>query len=161
MKNKIAIFFVLFLSCSFNAYTQPVKKAKIEEIVAYISAADHPVVVNFWATWCAPCVHELPYFQSNISRYADQQVELVLVSLDFANAFPKKVKEFIKKNDYKATFFWLDESNADHFCPPIDEKWSGGIPATLFLNKKNGFRSFFERQLTEPQLKLELEKLVK
>jgi thiol-disulfide isomerase/thioredoxin len=140
---------------------QKVQRVKIEELAAYIKKADHPLIVNFWATWCVPCVHELPYFQAGAKKYSEQKVELVLVSLDFAPDYPKKIEEFLKKNQYSGSFYWLDETNADHFCPKIDERWDGAIPASLFLNPKTGYRSFYERQLTEPQLELELKALVK
>lgn len=157
--KKTILAAILLASAQFLA-AQNVKRIKIEELAGYIKAADHPLVVNFWATWCVPCVHELPYFQSGVKKYSEQKVELVLVSLDFENDYPGKVTKFLKDNKYEGRFYWLDESNADHFCPQIDSKWDGAIPATLFLNTKTGYRSFFQRQLTEPQLELELKALV-
>lgn len=143
------------------AFSQTIKKVKIEELAAYIQKSDHPLVVNFWATWCAPCVEELPYFNEEIKKFADQKAELVLVSLDFADAYPAKLATFLKKNNYSASFYWLNETNADHFCPQIDSSWTGSIPSTLFINNKTGYKKFFERQLTHPQLTLNLKELVK
>lgn len=143
------------------AAAQSVKKVKIEELAAYIQSSDHPLVVNFWATWCAPCIEEIPYFQKEIKKYAGQRAELLLVSLDFPDAYRTKLPAFIKKHNYEATFFWLDETNADHFCPKIDPKWDGAIPATLFVNNKKSYRKFFGRQLTEPQFVLNMQELVK
>jgi hypothetical protein len=68
--------------------------------------------------------------------------------------------DFIKKKKFSASFFWLDESNADYFCPKVDPKWSGGIPATLLINKRTGYRKFFERQLTDRQVEPEIKLLV-
>jgi len=154
---------IIALLClvAFSGTTQEVKKVKIDDLMKYIEASDHPLVVNFWATWCSPCTHELPYFQSNIKNFADKKVELILVSLDFKFDYPRKVVDFIKKEKYSGTFFWLDETNADLFCPKIDERWDGGIPATLFINKKTSYRNFFARQLTEDQFKSELKNLIK
>ena len=142
------------------AQAQSVKKVKIEELADYIRKSDHPLVVNFWATWCAPCVEEIPYFQSEIKKYADQKVELILVSLDFPEAYPKQIATFIQKKKFEASFYWLNETNADHFCPQIDEKWSGSIPSTLFINNKTGYKKFFERQLTDRQFPIEIKALV-
>lgn len=154
------LFTVLALCIANIAFAQNIKKVKIEELADYIAKSDRPLVVNFWASWCAPCVKEIPYFHEEIKKYAEQKAELVLVSLDFADAYPAKIASFIKKNNYDASFFWLNETNADHFCPLIDSKWTGSIPSTLFVNNKKSYRKFFERQLTEPQFAIEMKELV-
>src|SRR5690349_12945397 len=118
MMKKIVLL-VIFASAYYFVSAQKIQKAKMEALADYIKKADHPVVVNFWATWCAPCTHELVYFESNIKKYKEQKIELILVSLDFPKDYPSKVAEFLKKNQYEGSFFWLDETNADHFCPMI------------------------------------------
>ena len=158
MKRLICLS-LLFCIVVFAA-AQTVRKVSINELDNYIQSSTRPLIVNFYATWCTPCLHELPYFQSTTAKYASQNVELVLVSMDYVKTAAKKVQGFVEKNKLKGTLFWLDETNADVFCPRIDPKWSGGIPATLFLNKSKGYRKFFERQLTEPQFELEVRKLV-
>jgi hypothetical protein len=84
----------------------------------------------------------------------------VLVSLDFGTYYPKKIVDFIKEKKFKATFFWLDETNADIFCPRIDPKWDGTIPVTLLINNKTGYRKFMNRQMTDRQVEPEVKKLV-
>ena len=141
--------------------TQQVKKVKINEIEEIIIKSDHPVVISFWATWCLPCIHEIPYLQSTIAKYQDKNVELVFVSLDFRESYPKAIEAFVKKNGYEASFYWLNETNADQFCPKIDPKWDGSIPATLFLNNKTNYRKFYDRQLTPLQVEAELKTQLK
>ena len=158
----IKIFSILFLFflCS-NVGGQNVKKVKIDALESYINSSDHPLVISFWATWCTPCLHEIPWLQDAVEKQREKKVEYILVSLDFTEAYPKKIVHFIKQQNFNATFFWLDETNADHFCPKIDEKWSGGIPANLFVNNKTNYRKFIGRQLTERQAIAETELLVK
>jgi thiol-disulfide isomerase/thioredoxin len=148
----------LLLLTSF-AFTQTVRKVKITEVEAYINNSDHPLVVNCWATWCAPCVEEIPYFMETVKKYSDQKVELLLISLDFAKSYPTKIQELIKKNHFDATFFWLNETNADYFCPKIDPKWDGTLPSTVFINNKTGYRQFYGRPMTDRQIALEVSKL--
>ena len=157
------IFFAAFclLMLNFNLSAQDIKKVKIGDLQSYIEKSDHPLIINFWATYCVPCVHEIPYFQTEAGKYKNDGVELILVSLDLPDLYPKKIYAFAKKENYTSSILWLDESNADYFCPKIDKNWSGGIPSTLFINNKSSYRKFYERQLTEPQLEENIKALVK
>jgi thiol-disulfide isomerase/thioredoxin len=112
-----------------------------------------PLIVNMWATWCKPCIEEIPYFLEEIKDNRKDSLQLLLVSLDFKEAFPEKISSFAKKRKFDAPILWLDESNADYFCPKIDPKWSGAIPATLFVNPKTGYRKFAEEQVSHQELK--------
>lgn len=160
--NMRILLIVLLASLSFlEGRSQTVKKVKIGEIEDLIRNADYPLVVSFWATWCRPCIHEIPYLQETVEKYSDRNVELVLVSLDFKESFPSVIESFVRKNGYKASFFWLNETNADQFCPKIDPKWDGSIPATLFVNNKTGYRKFYDRQLTPLQVEAEIKNQVK
>lgn len=161
MSKKLFPVLCAFLLIGAAGFSQTIKKVKIEDLAEYIKKSDHPLVVNFWATWCAPCVEELGYFSTEIKKFQQQKAELVLVSLDFEDAYPAKIASFVKKKKYEASFYWLNETNADHFCPQIDPKWTGSIPSTLFINNKTGYRKFFERQLTHPQFTLNMQELVK
>jgi len=109
---------------------------------------DTTYVVNFWATFCKPCIAEIPDFIKTIEKYKSKKVKLLLVSLDLPTFYPAKIAEFVKKNNYKTNIAWLNETNADHFCPMIDAKWSGAIPATIIVNNKTGYRKFFEDQVS-------------
>jgi len=150
MKILLCLLFILSVYLPLSA--QQIRKVKIGEVEEYIKKTDHPLVISFWATWCAPCVEEIPYLQESVKKAFAKKVELILISLDFASFYPKKVADFISKKKFKARFFWLDETNADEFCPRIDEKWSGSIPATLFINPQTNYRKFFETQLTPEQV---------
>jgi thiol-disulfide isomerase/thioredoxin len=152
-------FFLLFISLS--GVSEPIKKWKIEELVKYIESTESTIVVNFWATWCKPCIAELPYFHSVTGKYAGEKVKLLLVSLDFPRDYPGRIADFAKKNNYTAEIVWLDETDADHFCPKIDSSWSGAIPASLIYNKKSSFRRFVEGQVKAERLDAEIRNSMK
>lgn len=140
------------LSLGAESQQGQVRKWKITDLEAYIAKADHPVIVNFWATFCVPCNKEIPYFQSTAAKYQQQGVELILVSLDLPDYYPGRIAAFVKKQGYNATLAWLNETDADYFCPRVDKQWTGGIPSSLFVNNKIHYRRFYDRQLTELQV---------
>jgi thiol-disulfide isomerase/thioredoxin len=154
------IFIILLLATGMICSAQTIRKIKITDLEQTIAQSDHPLIVNFWATFCVPCVKEIPYFQSTVARYQEEQVELILVSLDLPDYYPAKIASFAQGRGFTARIVWLDETNADYFCPRVDPKWSGGIPSSLFLNNKTHYRRFFDRQLTEPQVDLEIKKML-
>lgn len=158
---KIFFTAICFLMLTCKSTAQEIKKIKIDELKTYIEKSNHPLIVNFWATYCVPCVHEIPYFQTEAKKYSGEGVELILVSLDLPDYYPAKISSFAKKENFNASILWLDESNADYFCPKIDKNWTGGIPSTLFVNNKTHYRKFFERQLTEPQVEENIKTLLK
>ena len=159
MKRIILIFgFSFLLFTAINAQT--ISKWKMTDLEVYIKSSETPVIINFWATYCIPCIEEIPYFQELTKKYEEKGVKLLLVSLDFEEAYPEKIRKFSKRMNFKAPIVWLDESDADYFCPKIDSKWSGVMPATLFVNNKTGFRSFFEEQMSKVRLEEEINKLI-
>ena len=158
MKHVLTI--ACFLLMVSTIFSQTIRKVKITDVEEYVKNSDHPIVLNCWATWCAPCIEEIPYFMQTVKQYSDQKVELLLVSCDFPKSYPNKILELIKKKQLEATFFWLNETNADYFCPKIDPKWDGTLPSTLFVNAKTGYRKFFGRPMTDRQIALEVSKLV-
>lgn len=149
------------------ANTQEIKKVKITEVEKIIAESKTPLIINMWATWCMPCIEEIPYFIKEVDKHNASvkspldSIYLLLVSVDFKEAFPGDISSFAKKRKFTAPIVWLDETQADYFCPKIDPKWSGAIPATLFINHKSGYRKFFEEQLSHEELKKEIMAILK
>lgn len=130
------------------ANSQSISKWKIEDVVRSFSARNDTVyVVNFWATFCKPCNEEIPDFIRIVEKYKTKKVKLLLVSLDLPSYVPVKLRAFIKKNKYNTNHVWLNETNADRFCPMIDATWSGAIPATIIVNNSTGYKKFMEDQV--------------
>ena len=157
--SRLLVVFVFFLSCK-ESGSQSIAKWKITDLENYITKSDTPVVVSFWATYCVPCIKEIPYFQEVVAKYKEKGVKLLLVSLDFKESFPDKISSFAEKKKFTSPIIWLDETNADYFCPRIDSKWSGVMPATLFINNKKGHRSFFEEEMPKEKFEDEIKKII-
>jgi len=160
-KSIIILFCCIALSAhSMGAYAQTVRRLSILELQDYIAKCDHPLIVDFWATFCAPCNKEIPYLQRTADKCKDQELELLLVSLDLPDYYPGKIAAFAEMSNYHVSIAWLNETNAPYFCPKIDPRWTGGIPSSLFINNKTHYRRFFDRQLTEGQVEQEVKTLL-
>lgn len=111
-------------------------------------------VVNFWATWCAPCIKELPYFESLTQNQSS--VDVLLVSMDFPNEVESRLIPFLKKKNIKSKVVLLDDSNENEWIPKVNQNWEGAIPATIIYNKSK--RIFYEQSFTLNELETELAK---
>ena len=160
MSVKI-IFTGLIILAGFTGFSQDVKKIKITDLEKTIAESKTPLIVNFWATFCKPCLEEIPYFQEAVKNHKAEGLKLILVSLDLEEMFPKAIKTFASKRRITAPIQWLDEYNADYFCPKVDSAWSGAIPATLFINNKTSYRAFFEEQLSSEKLETVINEMLK
>jgi thiol-disulfide isomerase/thioredoxin len=116
-------------------------------------------IINFWATWCAPCVKELPYFEKLNTEYSGKNVDVLLVSLDFPHLYDSKLKPFIKKKNLKSKVIALDDVDMNTWIPKVDTKWSGSIPATIIY--RNDERKFFEKSFTYEELQTEVKQFLK
>lgn len=165
----ILMFSVSFVSCKKEPAKEnldekiTVDNEKISSIKTYNYSQLKPLlekkddkiyVVNFWATWCAPCVKELPYFERIKQEYTNKNVEVLLVSLDFPKQVDKKLIPFINKNKIQSEVVLLDDVNEDVWIKAIDETWSGALPATIIYNKNK--RKFYEKSFDYETLKTEL-----
>jgi thiol-disulfide isomerase/thioredoxin len=159
MKKVLNVVLVLALGV-LVAGAQDIPKWKIGDLETYIKNTDKPTVVNFWATFCKPCIAEIPHFEKLVKQYEKDSVQLLLVSLDMEEMYPAKIQSFAGRFGFTAPIVYLAETNADIFCPRIDKKWSGAIPASLFINNKTGYRKFFEEELSEQKFETELKSLV-
>ena len=115
-------------------------------------------VINFWATWCKPCVAELPYFELINSRYPDNEVEVILVSLDLPKHVESKLIPFVKKQKIESKVVLLDDPDANNWIPKVSKNWSGSIPATIIY--KGGTVNFYERSFTYNELEKDLKKML-
>lgn len=161
MKTKrfIAAIGVCFIS-AISIAQSPVanfKKVTAKDVRAMIDLSAGPMIINFWASWCGPCIREIPYFEARVAQ-STQPVKLVLVSLDLPQYYPKQFNEFLKKKDYKSDVLVLSEANVDYLV--IDKKWKGAIPASIFVDNSKKYYQLFNMQLTEPRLDIELKNLL-
>lgn len=119
---------------------------------------DTTYVVNFWATWCRPCIKELPAFEKITEEFKDKPLKVLLVSLDFPEQLESHVLPFIKKRNLQSQVLLLNDTRAHIWIPKVDVTWSGAIPATLIY--KNSESRFFEKSFSYETLKNEILKFI-
>ncbi|AXT63200.1 TlpA family protein disulfide reductase [Aquimarina sp. AD10] len=166
-----AILIIFFTNCkgeqNIALDATDVYKSKGVEIPTYDFESFEPLlkiddgktrVINFWATWCKPCVAELPYFELINSRYPDNEVEVILVSLDLPKQVESKLIPFVKKQKIESRVLLLDDPDANSWIPKVNKNWSGSIPATIIYKGNNV--NFYERSFTYSDLEKELKKML-
>lgn len=148
---------VLFLILPFSMFSESRRKGNHISVLNFQQLQpllqlknDTIYVVNFWATWCAPCIKEIPYFEQLGQKYRDENLKILMVSLDFPNQLKTRLIPFIEKEKMKNEVVLLDDPRSNHWIPLVDKNWTGAIPATLIYGK--GFREFYQQEFTFSEL---------
>ncbi|MGR3811335.1 TlpA disulfide reductase family protein [Jiulongibacter sp. NS-SX5] len=153
--------FLLGVLCSVLtgvAQAQEVEVIGFEELDSLIKIdAEEVKVVNFWATWCKPCIEEMPAFETISKDYRLKDVKVLLVSLDFAKDL-ERVGNFVKRRELSSEVVLLNEPDYDSWINKINEDWSGAIPATLIISKAE--TKFLEQKMDEAELRSTIDKLL-
>ena len=156
-KTSILLFFI-FISCSEKENTN-IEIVNFKDLYSKIDlSSDKTFVLNFWATWCSPCIKELPYFEKVNNDFKDKNVKVILVSLDFPSQVESKLIPYLAYNKIKSDVILLDDSKINNWVPKISKKWDGGIPATLIVNSSN--YNFYAEPFEEEQLVSEINKVL-
>jgi len=156
-----ALSIAILLFISLMAQAQKADQIKLKELQQLITKpSDKVQVINFWATWCAPCVKEIPLFEK--LNVENNEVVVTLVSMDYdLDPNPEKVYRFVNHKNLKSTVLILAERNPNDWINKIDKSWSGALPATLVVNTKTGKRKFVQMELKAGELEKMIEEVGK
>ncbi len=157
VKRLFALIFIIVICFNYQLFAQDkqVKVIKVPELEKIIKTEPGKLkVINFWATWCKPCIKELPYFVAAQKKYSE--VEFIFISLDYAEN-EAKVNAFSKKKGLdKSKMYLIDELDYNSWIDKVSPEWSGAIPGTLVVNDYG--KEFFEKEFHSGELEQLIEK---
>lgn len=147
--SVVLIGLILMISC--KSEPQTLRVISLEEFQSVMEEArlsDDLTVYNFWATWCAPCVAEMPIIAEFTRTHGHQ---LIFVNVDRQNLWESRVPQMLKKLNLQEEVYLLDKPKLNNWYQMIDENWGAGLPVTLFVGQ--GQSVLFQGPLREKDLK--------
>jgi thiol-disulfide isomerase/thioredoxin len=154
MARLIIMIFPLLMGAQ-SAFTQPeggdIRVMNFDQLEPYLHFKNDTVyLVNFWATWCAPCRKEMPAIQAVAEKYKEKPFKVLLVSLDMPGQLDKSLVPFLKTNNIDLEVILLDDPNQNRWIDLVDKSWSGELPFTLIYGKN--FRESHSQVFTFEEL---------
>jgi len=163
MKNlsfNIIILIILTFT-SFPVQSQNIEYIKVPELEKILKNPDNKLfVINFWASWCAPCIKEYPHFEKVSEEYDPAKVEFIMISLDFPSQVEKELLPFLKKNKSSLKVAVMMDVDYNSWIDKVDASWQGEIPATLIFNNMKKMRHFRSGEIDESGLKKMINELL-
>lgn len=154
MKALKTLFLLLLLAAPLSAMAEGVEKIGVQDLRKIVdSSKGRVLIVNYWATWCSPCVKEFPGLINVRREFAESDLHIVGISVDYN---PKPVENFIRQNKVNFPVYIDDGSIASMMD-------IGSIPRTLIYDRQGkkildhlgfipeeSFRHVVERLLAMP-----------
>jgi thiol-disulfide isomerase/thioredoxin len=157
---KIIIFF-LILSANIVLSQDLISLSSVSDIENLKKDNSGRVLaINFWASWCKPCVDEFPFLIKLNENYKDRNFKLIFISLDFKEEVNSKLLPFLKNNNVDFTSYLLDTKNPDDIMNYFNKKWDGGIPATFIFDSKGKLQRFILGEHTYEYFETEIKRFI-
>ncbi|MCY7410809.1 MAG: TlpA family protein disulfide reductase [Chitinophagales bacterium] len=126
------VFFLLSLFISSATFSQDLQNVSVVQLNEILNQQNGKIkILNLWATWCGPCVKELPLFMQAKEELKNEALEFIFVSLDFQSQ-TKIVESKIKELSLRGSLFQLNEKG-NQWIDEFDKNWEGAIPYTMII----------------------------
>lgn len=158
-KHKMTIVFIGLLTATLCGMGKVHAQSRIQVVpVNWIdsirtNSGDTLHVINFWATWCKPCVEELPYFEQMLDSIKQLPVKIYLVNTDMRRDLNTRVKDFIQKKGLRNQVVYINDVNANNWIDRVNKEWSGAIPATWLVRSSSSYEYFYEGEVNFESLR--------
>jgi len=125
-----------------------------------VAAEDHVVLLNFWATWCRPCLEEIPLFMELEQNYRDRGFRLIAVSLDEAESMESQVQPFMQKFFPDFSSLISVEYEMDDMVSVVDNGWNEVLPTSYLLDKNGNVAERLQGTYTRDEFAARIEALL-
>ena len=156
IKQGVILLFMMASLFSLGQAPQIIKLEKLQQLIS--EKNDQIKIFNFWATWCAPCVKELPLFEKFGQQHPEIKIYLVSMDIDL-DPDVQKVFKFVERKKLNSNVLILDEQDPNAWISKIDNHWQGSLPATLVINTKSKKRKFVGKELHDGELEALIEEI--
>jgi thiol-disulfide isomerase/thioredoxin len=115
------------------------------------------VLLNFWATWCPPCLVEFPEIVAFEKAYRARGLAVISVSGDSPKRVDSDLLPFLEKHPSDFPVYVMNTDDVEAFMHRIDPEWNGTLPATFFIDRKGdvAFKRFAAMSREQMQRALE------
>ncbi|MCB9013329.1 MAG: TlpA family protein disulfide reductase [Bacteroidales bacterium] len=160
MKNLLVFITLSFMTFNLSS-AQEVRKISKSDLSEILNNPTHKLhVINFWASWCGPCVSELPEFQQVVNNSDSSKVDFLFISLDFPSEADKKLLPFLKKSGYNFNVALITDIDYNSWIEMVDPNWQGNIPSTLFYNNPEKLHYFISEPINKERLTSTIDSLL-
>lgn len=159
MIRKLSLLILFILSVQIQAQSTLQYSSFSDLQTSLLKDQEHIIVLNFWATWCKPCVAELPDFEKLNIDFKEKGVKVVLANLDFHSKTAEVVPAFMLDRKIQSNVVHITDQDPNDYINKADVTWSGAIPATVIYYKGEKVW-FFEGQTDYETLKSIISKYI-
>lgn len=124
------------------------------------AAAGRVVVVNLWATWCVPCVAEMPELAEFYREHSRAEVAFFAVSLDDPKEMDGAVKKFMEDKELPFPAYVLTERDIDAVSKALRQEIYGALPTTIVYDRKGAVKKMWEGAITREELNVVVKPLL-
>ena len=160
MKKIFLLLLILFLGC--NNSDIKLKTVDASDINNQIKKhkGSKAVLINFWATYCVPCIEEFPMIVDLSKKYSEKGMQIYFVSADWLDR-KKEVRDFLLEKDVKGLSFIKEEGNDNNFINEISREWSGALPFTIVYDKNGNLSDYWEMKKNKHRFESAIIKAIK
>jgi thiol-disulfide isomerase/thioredoxin len=121
---------------------------------------NHPLLVNYWATWCDPCRDEFPDLVKIDKQYRAKGLDFIAITLDDLADINTAVPKFLREMKAKMPVYLLNVADPEPAINSVDRGWGGALPATFLYNNKGEVVYKHFGRIKAEELRAAIEKVV-